>query len=600
MLLSFSALIFSSSYTHKVVVRLFVSLLVLLFLTAVVVQSFQVQPKGSRIRSRQSRREQLLVVRTIRSRRMAASASSSSSQSSTSYPSEWIVASLPSFSNEKNGHSKAEDDDGTTNEENTDERNRILQRTHLVLHWDINETILLGDAAGGDTRHESLQKMLAKSAFCRLPAPPSQSTTNKNDEDRAETAIDKHGAARTAWDTTRALQPTHWWDGQKIGHETKIPPLYTGWDWPEQCCPYYRTALGPRSAKVFTEEGQHGHIYQPILKACNTALAPAAASSCSASPPPIRTSSGASKQNTILPAFYETLVYLIKKYAQDQVPFTIVFRTFGSDLSEIMASVTDFAQGQHPQYPTIHFPPFCCSAGPTTTPPRLYQGRWKTTAVGIPSITSGQQQHEHEPIYELWNTEETHVVASGDTAILDVVTRNIRNNSQCCFVVGIRDDYQYWNAHAYHPTAGKPIWVPRYYHKRKTTKPNQGNEGEENDDDIQEEKDRHDNTLIDQYHHHVLFDDNIHNLPHDGIACLRQEIMTQEEGTGGTSSSSYRNVAGTDLTHYQGRHLIRVPTIAPVLNPQWYIEQLQQAQMNFAAAVVVEHQQQLQQQQPTD
>lgn len=216
----------------------------------------------------------------------------------------------------------------------------------------------------------------------------------------------------------------------------------------------------------------------------------------------------------------------------------------------------------------------------------------------VPSTTTEQPE---EPMYELWNTEETHVVASGDTAILDLLTSNISNSSTAvnsCFVVGIRDDYRYWKAHAYHPTAGKPLWVP-LYHIRNKTKQNQGN-----DDDEPEKEDRHDNTIIDHYHH-VLFDDNIAHLPHLGIACLRQEISrhdeggesaVKEDGTGvassSSSSSSYSNVAGTELTHYQGRHLIRVRTIAPVLNPQWYIEQLQQAQTNFAAAVEEHHQQQ--------
>ena len=299
-------------------------------------------------------------------------AASSSSKSSKSYPSEWIVSSLPlssSSSSKKkkcnsndvtNGHSKAEDEDDNKTDENK-ERNKILQRTHLVLHLDINETILLGDAAGGDTRNDSssIQKLLAKSAFCRLPSPAAASITTNKDHDRA--MIGKRDTAGTAADSTRELQPTHWWDGQEMGHETKIPPLYTGWDWPENSCPYYRTALGKRYAKVFTKEGKHGHIYQPILHACETALS-LAASSCSVPAPASssmtktatrdthshkkdgNTSSCASqKQNTILPAFYETLVYLIQKYEQEPVPFTIVFRTFGSDLEEIVASHDQFS-----------------------------------------------------------------------------------------------------------------------------------------------------------------------------------------------------------------------------------------------------------------
>ena len=168
MLLS-SVVLFSSYTTHKVVVRLFWSLLFLLFLIAAVVQPFQVTTSGAKRKSntKSTKHREILLLRTT-SRRMAAS---SSSKSSKSYPSEWIVSSLPLSSSSKKqkcnrndgttGHSTADDADGNNKDEKSKERHNILRRTHLVLHLDINETILLGDAAGGDTRNESTQKLLA-------------------------------------------------------------------------------------------------------------------------------------------------------------------------------------------------------------------------------------------------------------------------------------------------------------------------------------------------------------------------------------------------------------------------------------------------------
>ena len=44
---------------------------------------------------------------------------------------------------------------------------RALPLPLLCLHYDINETILLGDPAGGDTYAESLHKILAKVAYVR-------------------------------------------------------------------------------------------------------------------------------------------------------------------------------------------------------------------------------------------------------------------------------------------------------------------------------------------------------------------------------------------------------------------------------------------------
>ena len=43
--------------------------------------------------------------------------------------------------------------------------------THLLLHFDLNETILLGDDAGGDTYEQCIHKIIAKSAFVQAEVP---------------------------------------------------------------------------------------------------------------------------------------------------------------------------------------------------------------------------------------------------------------------------------------------------------------------------------------------------------------------------------------------------------------------------------------------
>jgi hypothetical protein len=87
-----------------------------------------------------------------------------------------------------------------------------------VLHFDVNETIMVGDPAGGDTFDESLNKIVCKSAFCRTGD--------------GETWHD--GAAVVAGEAA-------------VG--TPIPPLHTAWEWPEGCAPIYRT-LKERDDKV--------------------------------------------------------------------------------------------------------------------------------------------------------------------------------------------------------------------------------------------------------------------------------------------------------------------------------------------------------------
>ena len=213
------------------------------------------------------------------------------------------------------------------------------------------ETILLGDDAGGDSRHDSVQKMLAKSAFCQMP---------------------NGSSVHRKWEDTQTIQPTHWWDGQRIGEEdpSSPPPLYTGWEWPDNCCPYYRTEFKKRS-KQFVDV-YDGKIYRPILEKCEEELSK-------------------SHSNHILPAFYHTLNHLI----QCKQPFTVVFRTFGSDVNEIAQLVTKFAQGKHVDYPQVDCPDL------ELTNERLYQGRWKKNEDG-------------HVVYQLWNQDETKLIASGD------------------------------------------------------------------------------------------------------------------------------------------------------------------------------------------
>jgi hypothetical protein len=345
-------------------------------------------------------------------------------------------------------------------------------KTRLVLHMDINETILLGDVAGGDSRQDSLNKMLAKSAWVQIPT---KSETN--------------------WDDTQRQTPTHWWDGQELGSETSTPPLYTGWAWPKNCCPYYRTSYKSLS-RNFVEH--HGKVYKGLMERCTETLAAAAAHD---------------HNSPILPALYYTLHHLVTHQEQ---PFTVVFRTFGDDLPNIAEAVNAFFQGKNPDYPQVgDYANFHIARD------HLFQGRWK--------LENGNL------VYQLWDLDETKIIASGDQEILQLV-----DEIPLC---GIRDDYPYWEANRFLPNAGKPVWVPHF-----------------NPDDY-----RQDDTKV--YDHHVLFDDNIHNLSNDGIACIRQQLP----------DGSFSTLESQQMHTLQGIHMIRVPTVEPLLNPAFFVEKIDKA-----------------------
>ena len=103
----------------------------------------------------------------------------------------------------------------------------------LILHFDVNETILVGDPAGGDTFEQSLNKIICKTALVQ------------------KSSIDGCSG-----------MPTRWRDGSEICPDTSSPPpLFTGFEWPEDTVSFYRAGHPAKAcAQRFTEPGQPGEV----------------------------------------------------------------------------------------------------------------------------------------------------------------------------------------------------------------------------------------------------------------------------------------------------------------------------------------------------
>ena len=65
-----------------------------------------------------------------------------------------------------------------------------------------------------------------------------------------------------------------------------------------------------------------------------------------------------------------------------------------------------------------------------------------------------------------------------------------------------------------------------------------------------------------------------HNLEHDSIASVRR----QDPGVAGL----FHTLSGKEIQAQQGHCLIRVPTVAPVLNRNWFLEQIGRARERHA------------------
>lgn len=141
-------------------------------------------------------------------------------------------------------------------------------------------------------------------------------------------------------------------------------------------------------------------------------------------------------------------------------PFTLVLRTMGTDLEEIAAAISEFARGEHPDYPEYRNPKL------EFRPSDLVRGRWvqrpeqnENTETTTNNDNSNHEDYRTRFAYQLTSPVDGTVVASGDEQVLEF----LHSRTVC----GIQDDYQHWSKHDCEPWAGKPVWIPadkRYHH----------------------------------------------------------------------------------------------------------------------------------------
>ena len=380
------------------------------------------------------------------------------------------------------------------------------QPNHWVFHFDINETILIGDEAGGDSVTACLNKIIAKSALVQYTMTPSEET----DVDTDTYYSQRH---------MRQYIPTHWWDGTPLQNTTnnqtiRPPTLYPRWTRPidrpsasdthknssisnSKTCPYYHTAFKDTS-RVFTQVYQHGSCYRSLYHQIIRRLHVRRTD--------IDDHTGIDNNNNkeldteiltdcyhdqedhpiidpflcILPAFFhtcqvlhestKTFISTCNSLDTTNTPFkyTLVLRTMGSDLERIMMAMELFAQGQHPQYPTYNNPAFIFGENKP-----LFRGRWrrkkkKKSNKGDEEEYDDENDMDHK-VYDDDNNNVTimklytyqlfawddilfeHPIVTGDEDIVQFIESHS--------IIGIQDDYEFWYSHHKKPWAGKPIWI---------------------------------------------------------------------------------------------------------------------------------------------
>ena len=222
----------------------------------------------------------------------------------------------------------------------------------------------------------------------------------------------------------------------------------------------------------------------------------------------------------IFPSFFNAVTELAKNNRE----FTIVFRTFGSDLERIRDAMNEYASGNHPQYSYDGSKELYLSKS------NMWKGRYgngKFLPDGDEVINSASVGK-----YSLTNQStciNTTTVLEKEDEIIEVFKGRQTPRS----TVACQDHYEWWKFHNYVPSSGKPMWV----------------------------------TDDDRKFHHIFFDDCIHKSASDSIISVRHR---QKEG------DIFEFMRGEEIINLHGCNTVRVQTTEAIMNHDYFLNKIKE------------------------
>lgn len=196
------------------------------------------------------------------------------------------------------------------------------ERRHLILNFDINKTIVMMDSATGKSMEDIANHVLALSAWGSA---------------RASAAAGAPPAA--AWTCESSSPSVERPEPGLVSYAEFLEAQFPGQGNKER-----REELWHR----FTHAGEPGEAMRPH---CNSFLAALKLPSAVVGSQAARDAGLHGEEVFILPAFFELLLQL-KRSGRS---FSLVFRTFGTDLHEVSTEFNAFCEGRHPLFPGAVF-----------------------------------------------------------------------------------------------------------------------------------------------------------------------------------------------------------------------------------------------------
>ncbi|EGZ23058.1 hypothetical protein PHYSODRAFT_310646 [Phytophthora sojae] len=223
------------------------------------------------------------------------------------------------------------------------------KRRSVVLHFDLNRTVLMSDAAGGRTMENTVDYLLSECTWGYVnPSSPSEWVCVSDASSIEPPSADAHNVAKLITykqfvDDAHPYQCLATAAGSDIDHikavnkaakkkRTALQSAFTGGD----------NAPGRRVRGSFEEVMQKLHFPEGAQRDAAKQLA--------ASMPKSRLQEAWSEgRYYLLPSFLQFLSYLASPQVADKdVDVKLVFRTFGDDIVEVARELDLLVDGQHP------------------------------------------------------------------------------------------------------------------------------------------------------------------------------------------------------------------------------------------------------------
>ncbi|KPI89511.1 hypothetical protein ABL78_1387 [Leptomonas seymouri] len=186
-------------------------------------------------------------------------------------------------------------------------------KRHLVLHMDINKTIIQVDQAGGRTLDDVLNSNVAANVYGLIDSKDNRWKALYGPFDKTVTSLPSSA-------------------GELITYDAYIDRLYCEPPGMQELPKQEKDAvwktvsnLRRQATGKFTHTGEPGEAYAPLVELQRQHL------KCG------------DEYYHIIPSFFK----LINNLSELDMPFTLIFRTFGSDLGSVLQEWRSFVQGEH-------------------------------------------------------------------------------------------------------------------------------------------------------------------------------------------------------------------------------------------------------------